>query len=265
MSHRCIAFFGCVAAALGFFVSTAAAVELVPHRAVYRMALGTATSGSGIVDAEGTMLYRFAAECEGWIVETKSYLVLRYAAGDEVRTSWSFTSWESRDGRAYRFDVRHDRDGQIVEQLRGRAALDAGVARYSLPAEATVDLPAGTLFPTAHLQAVLKAARNGTRQLAKTVFDGASLDNPYEVSAFIGQVPATEQKALAQAAGLKERPAWRMRWAFFPVLSNEPAPDFEIGVRYREDGIADQLMQEFAEFSLDIKLGDLEVLPAPDC
>lgn len=265
MFVRCIAFSGCVAAALGVITSTAAAVELVPHRAVYRMALAKATSGSGIVGAEGVMAYRFGAECEGWIVETKSSLVLRYVEGDEVATAWSFTSWEARDGKAYRFDVRHTRDGRLVEHLRGRAALATGVARFSLPAASTVALPEGTLFPTMHLKAVLTAAREGARQVTRTVFDGASLDNPYEISAFIGQVPAGERRALAQAAGLKERPAWRMRWAFFPVLSTEAAPEFEIGVRYREDGIADELMQDFGDFSLAITLGGVEVLPEPDC
>ena len=86
---------GWIVVVLGLLGAEAWAGELVPHRALYGMVLGSATPGSGIVGAEGAMAYRFAAACDGWTVENRTYLLIRYAEGDEVETTWSFASWES--------------------------------------------------------------------------------------------------------------------------------------------------------------------------
>ncbi len=260
---------GWIVVVLGLLGGEAWAGELVPHRALYSMVLGSATSGSGIVGAEGAMAYRFAAACDGWTVENQTYLLIRYAEGDEVETTWAFASWESKDGLSYRFRVRHARDGRVVKRLRGKAALErvagAGVARFTLPADTAIELPAGTLFPTEHLRTLIRQVLGGAKREVRIVFDGASLDNPYEISAVIGAVSAKEQESLAQAAGLDARPAWNMRWAFFPLRGTAAEPEFEIGVRYREDGIADRVTQDFGNFTLDLKLGEINLLEAPVC
>ena len=258
---------GWMVVVLGLLTAEAGAGELVPHRALYRMVLGSASSGSGIVGAEGAMVYRFTAACDGWTVENQTYLLIRYAEGDEVETTWAFASWESKDGLSYRFRIHHARDGRTVERLRGKAALERvagiGVARFAQPTETAIELPAGTLFPTEHLRTLIREALGGATREVKTVFDGASLENPYEISAVIGAVSAKEQVSLAAAAGLDARPAWNMRWAFFPLLGTAAEPEVE--VRYREDGIADRLTQDFGNFSLDLKLGELNLLAAPEC
>ncbi len=260
---------GWIVVALGLLGAEAWAGELVAYRALYRMALGSATPGSGIVGAEGAMVYRFAAACDGWTVENQTYLLIRYAEGDDVESTWAFASWESKDGLSYRFRVHHARDGRTVERLRGKAALErvagTGVARFAEPADTAIDLPAGTLFPTEHLRTLIRQALGGAKHEVKIVFDGASLDNPYEISAVIGAVSVKEQESLAAAAGLDARPAWNMRWAFFPLRGTAAVPEFEIEVRYREDGIADRLTQDFGNFSIDLKLGEIKLLDAPVC
>jgi hypothetical protein len=42
-------------------------------------------------------------------------------------------------------------------------------------------------------------------------------------------------------------------------------PEFELGARYREDGVADKITQHFENFSLVLSLKELEVLSKPDC
>ncbi|MFQ5763560.1 MAG: EipB family protein [Rhodospirillales bacterium] len=277
-----------------------AAAALVPHRAVYRMSLASARSGSGLSGAKGLMLYRFADACDHWAVETNIYLELRYAEGPDARIAWSFAALEAKDGSSYRFRLRHERDGKPVESLKGTARIDAaggaGTASFedsgpSKPPQ-TMDLAAGTLFPTRHLVAVLAAARAGERFLPKTVFDGASLDNPYRVTATIGAArqeagqearqeagsaagaKGKEQQApnapgplgkLLDAAGLEAGPAWPVRLAFFPARSRRPEPEFEIGVDYRADGIAERVEQDYGEFVIDMAPAEFEVLARPEC
>ncbi len=240
---------------------------LLPHRATYRMSLGAATPGSGVIGARGVMEYRFAERCDGWTVENRTYMLLDYEGEGEVETAWDFASWESKDGLRYRFRVRHTRDGKVVDVFRGVAELaargGAGVARFSSPDDAAVDLPRGTLFPTAHLVLLLGAAKGGGGHLVRTVFDGTSMDNPYRISAFIKEIENGGQP-LAHA-GLSASRAWRMNLAFYPVARAEPLPEFEIRLIYRADGIADGIRQDFSGFSVDLGLNDIDILPPPEC
>ena len=250
-------------------VSAAGIAEagLVPHRATYRMSLGAATPGSGVIGARGAMEYRFTERCDGWTVENRTYLLIDYEGEGEVETAWNFASWESKDGLNFRFRVRHARDGKVVDAFRGGAELagrgGSGVARFSSPANTTVDLPRGTLFPTGHLALLLDAARSGGGHLVRTVFDGTGLENPYQISAFIKAVE-TGGPPLADA-DLSPSRTWRMNLAFYPAALADPAPEFEIRVLYRADGIADGIRQVFSGFSVDLGLNHIEILPPPEC
>ncbi len=246
-----------------------AAAELLSHRAIYRMSLDAATGGSDVIAADGMMLYRFAKACDGWTVENRTYLRLSYERGSDTETVWTFVSWESADGLAFRFNARYEQDGNVVEKLKGDASLKAeggaGTARFSLPEDEVVDLPEGAMFPTEHMLKLVAAAQADQKILNEIVFDGSSLDNPYRVGAIMAPLSAADSDALAKAAGLPPSPAWWVRMAFFPYRGDDPLPEFELGARYRDDGVADRITQHFENFSLVLRLKELEVLPKPDC
>ncbi len=245
------------------------AAGLASHRALYTMTLGSASRSSGVVGTQGAMAYRFSRGCEGWTSETQTTLRIQRGTGGEVHTVWAFANWESKDGLRYRYRLRNTRNGRVVEQIQGHASLNslggAGTATYSRPEAKTVALPKGTLFPTQHMLALIRAGVDRRAHLSKVVFDGSSLDNPFEISALMSRVSAEDARALAEERKLPDLPAWRVRMAFFPVATRASVPDFEIGVRYRSDGIADRIEQDFGDFTLDLVLSELEILPAEDC
>ena len=250
-------------------VSPAWPAELVPHRAIYRITLGSSTPGSGVVGTEGAMLYRFDDGCDGWTVENKTYVRYHRDQAESIETSWTYVTWESKDGLAYRFRVKNDRNGETFQRFQGTASLGgsggAGLARYSKPRDTEIPLPAGALFPTKHLVQLLAAARDGIERFTRVVFDGSSIDNPMEISAVITPLQATDRKAAAAATGLRETPVWSVRLAFFGFADRDALPEFEVDIRYREDGIADRLRQDFGDFILDLKLTEIQVLPRPAC
>jgi hypothetical protein len=245
------------------------ALELQPHRALYRMSLAQGEPSYDVASADGIMLYQFARGCDGWTVENKTVLRLGYQNEASTQTVWTFVSWESLDGRHFRFRARYEQDGQKVEKLTGEASLSdggkEGEAVFDEPQGLRVALPAGTVFPTAHMQEVIAAAGDGRHSLGGVVFDGASVDNPYQVSAMFGPLPAAAAEALAKSAGLPMLPTWWTRMAFFPLASQAALPEFEIDAQYRADGIADRIRQSFERFAVDVRLQNLQVLPKPDC
>jgi hypothetical protein len=168
-----------------------AGADLAAHRAIYKMSLATAKSGSGVTSASGAMSYKFGDSCDGWIVENKTALSFAYSDGAPVSTTWDFVTWESKDGLHYRFRVRSTKDGVVNEEIDGTADLDGkdkgGVAKFTLPEPKTLALPAGTLFPTEHTLRMIELAQHGEHLAERTLFDGTGTDQTFEVSAIIGK------------------------------------------------------------------------------
>jgi hypothetical protein len=246
--------------------------ELASHRAIYKMTLATAKSGAGVTAASGAMSYKFGDSCDGWIVENKTALTFAYSDGAPVSTTWDFVTWESKDGLHYRFRVRSTRDGVVNNEIDGTADLDGkgkgGVAKFTLPEAKTLKLPKGTLFPTEHTVRMIELAEQGQHMAERTLFDGTGTDNTFEVSALIGK-QAAATKVKAEASGINRAllaaPSWPMQMAFFPDGSDDAEPDYEVGVRYYQNGVADDVLQSFGNFSLKGTLEKLEPLPKPDC
>ena len=136
---------------------------------------------------------------------------------------------------------------------------------------------------------MLAQAKTGVRHFPKTLFDGASLNNPYQVNAYIlgtvvdgdvvhkntaksvgsRHVPAFKAKAKHLPAALtandNKLPVWRVRLAYFSLLSNEEFPKFEIEVDYSKDGVAQRMVQNFGDFTLNLAPSRFELLPSLDC
>jgi hypothetical protein len=237
-----------------------AGVDLVSHRALYGMSLIKASSRSGIIGARGAMAYQFQDTCNSWISETKVILKINYSEGIEVETAWNFSSLESKDGMNYRFNVHYSREGKTVEVLEGKAEHDLKsgtvMAKFSNPPGIKVMLPKGTMFPTRHLAEMLKAGENKQLIFSKVVFDGASLESPYQINALI-----TKSKAKRS----KTNSAQHVRMAFFPVKAKGEEPEFELDINYRPDGVAERIKQDFGSFSLDLKPNNIEILKKYDC
>jgi EipB-like len=258
--------------ALSLVAARPLGAELLPHRAIYRMSLAPNEPSNDVAAADGIMLYQFARGCDGWTVENKTVLRLGYENEATTQTVWTFVSWESLDGHHFRFRARYEQDGQKLEKLAGQADLGdegkGGEAVFDEPQGLRIALPAGTVFPTSHMREVLAAAADQhtpQHTLARVVFDGASVDNPYQVNALFGPLPAAAAEELAKAAGLPVLPAWWTRMAFFPLASQAALPEFEIDAQYRADGVADRIRQSFERFAVDVRLQNLQVLPKPEC
>jgi hypothetical protein len=252
-----------------------AGADLVSHRAIYRMSLATAKSGSGVTAASGAMSYKFGDSCNGWTVENKTALSFAYSDGAPVSTTWDFVTWESKDGLHYRFRVRSTRDGVVNEEIEGVADLDGkgkgGVAKFTLPEAKTLKLPKGTLFPTEHTVRMIELAQAGEHLAERTLFDGTGTDQAFQVSAIIGKLsPAlTKASTTPEVQGINRKllntASWPMQMAFFPDGSADLEPDYEVGVRYYENGVADEVLQSFGNFSLKGTLEKLEAIPKTDC
>lgn len=236
------------------------------------MALKSAKQGSGIVGVKGAMSFRFADVCDGWTVENRTVMTMQQAEEGEVETAWRFLAWESKDGLNYRFRTLHLRNGEKVEEIEGTAKLESpggpGKAVLTKPGNMTLNLPKGTLFPTGHTRLLLGEAAKGTNSLQRFVFDGTTTEPPQEVSALIGGAkPPTAKKPGSKVAAnpLLAVRSWPSHLAFFKSGDKDGLPAYEISLRYFDNGVADEMVEDYGNFALSSELIKLEPLPKPDC
>jgi hypothetical protein len=244
------------------------AAQIAPHRALYTMTLGSTLADSGVVAATGAMDYEWGETCDGWTIEQRYRLKIRYAESRDVDVTSAFVTWESKDGLRYRFNQRETRNGQLDREIRGVAKLDGpgkgGVAVFTKPRAQTLKLGPGVLFPSAHTILLIDEAKAGAVFVTRHVFDGATDENAVQVSAVIG-TKLTADPVSAKLSPLLEKPGWRIRLAFFPVDAKAEQPDYELGMDLLDNGVSRDMVIDYGDYSIRARLDDIEPLGKPNC
>jgi len=244
------------------------------HRAAYRLNLDRVRENSDIARAEGAMLYEVVDACDGWATRQRFQLRLTDRDGQDVETTSDYSTYETKDGRSIRFSLTQTSQGAVSQRVAGEATVtpEGGTVTYTAPEPKQEALPRGTLLPMLHTIRSLAAARAGSRMLVVPLFDGTSPDGAQDTTTVISTWQQPGGQGGAQASGrfpaLAQLGSARMRVAFFDrnpsgTGGGASAPDYEVGLRYFENGVADELKMEFGEFSVDGRLQELALLPNP--
>jgi len=246
-----------------------AAVGLTPHRAVYSLDLGTARSDSIVTQARGRMEFEWDDVCDGWTVSQRMSLSVVHRNGGEVNSNWTFNSWESKDGLSYRFFSRHFTPGGEDEVLKGAARLDGpgegGVATYRGPEERRLELPRGTLFPTEHSLEMMALAERGALPVWRILFDGFGQDDLQGVSAALVKSISESESTSIESDLIAGQPSWRIHLAYFLLDKQTMEPDHEQDFRIFANGVVDELVLDYGDFTIDAVLEDLKPLPESGC
>ncbi|MDX1710036.1 MAG: DUF1849 family protein [Rhodovibrionaceae bacterium] len=249
-----------------------AAVGLAPHRAVYELEMSATRANSNVVAGGGTMEYEWSDVCDGWALSHKARVDLSYSNGRSLSFGWSLTSWEAKDGLSYRFFIRRFSNGEQTEKVRGRASLEGagekGSASFSLPEERSVELPAGTLFPTAHTLDVLNRFEEGEGVLWHTVFDGSGDNGLFQISSIsAGSYSPGEDLSedLGESGLLEGKRSWVALFAFFDPQEQASEPTHEQRLRVFPNGVVSELKLDYGDFVLAGAPQEIEALPAPEC
>jgi len=257
-----------VAAALFCTQAQADAVTLRSHDATYAMKQVHQynRNGSVIEQAQGVLHYAFRNSCDGWTVEYKSAIRMQLGNGNQSQMEWNYTSWESFDGKRLRFRSRMKQNGQESERLHGEARLEegAGVVVFAEPNGRRETIPADTRFPTTHLREAFERVNKGEMVFSAPYFDGSGDDLDFEVDTV--SLPYKGKKVTqVEETKLPDVPVWNMRLTFFKPDNQASVADTEISARYRADGVATRLLQDFGDLVLKGRLAELSYLDEPTC
>ena len=239
---------------------------LASHRGIYSLTLDRARENATIVDVSGAMVFEIIDACESWASRQRFTMTLRNREGTELETGSDYATLESMDGRNLRFSLTQMTQGAVKSRVAGQAELTAdgsGVARYSEPEVKELPIPPGTLLPNTHTIATLNAARAGQRLLVAPIFDGTTADGAQQTTTVMS--PWQGPQPVPEAPSLSALGSSRMRIAFFEPDGEQAGgartPSYEVSLRYFENGVADDMIMDFGDFTVRAKLMKLEEAP----
>lgn len=256
--------------------NAAAAADLVPYRALYNLAIASAEPSSGVVGAGGVLLDEWNETCNGWTEQEHFYLHLDYgkedAEPDTLDTYSNFVTWEAKDALSYRFYMRRASTDGSYDEIKGDAKLGGpdrgGIAEFTRPKPTTLTLAPGVIFPSAHTRLLIERAEAGDHLVTRNVFDGSDVENAGQVTAVIGPKLAPGADADEETppqSPLLQRPSWRIRLAFFPPDRTAETPDYQESLRLLDNGVTQEMLFDYGDYSVRATLGKIEALPRPHC
>lgn len=264
-----IAMFGAASAAM------ADGVVLAPHRAVYDITLARSSSGSGVVDASGRMVYELTGSaCEGYTQNMRFVTRMTNGEGSSQLNDLRSSSFEDSTGKLFRFNSNSYKDEQLGDSTQGDANREQGGVKVELtrPKKKTVTLASGVYFPVQHSVALLDAARSGKALFVGDLYDGSEKgEKIYSTTSAIGKRSAPG--ALKSPASVKngdvldKLPSWPIAISYFEPNSEkkDAVPSYELSFRYYENGVSTKLLIDYGDFAIKGELAELVMLDAPKC
>lgn len=260
-----------------FALAAKSAVKLVPHRAVYEMALDKSSGSDGIVAVRGRMVFDFAgSSCDGYTLNMRLVTEMTNRTGRATVNDLRSSTWEDGKGQVFRFNTTHYQDKQLAEVASGKAAKEAADQRVTVevtkPEAAKLHYSGAILFPTQHSVEILSAAVEGKRIVQAKIFDGSEQGRKlYSATAFIGklQPPGSKKHVLARIKNderLSALESWPVTISYFDgAKPGEETPAYELSFRLYANGVSRKIVINYGDFAIRGSLKSLEFFTPPKC
>lgn len=238
-----------------------------PYVARYDLTLGENPGTGGVTSLKGSYQIHAELRCDGWLINESMEFQMQGPQGPIPATSARSRSWESIDGRGYRYELTVTRGNQVVEQVDLKALMggagQAGRAEFTLPQQRTVDLPPGTMFPHDFTLYMIEQATIGQNSAGRTVFPGWGPGTPLSYSARMGRPENTPGGQTNGLDALGQSIYWPMQ-----MVVSDPATGQALmkqAMTLRADGIAGSYIFDYTSFTMAARLAQIQPLQMPTC
>lgn len=244
---------------------------VVPHRAVYEIALARTDTGSGVSTAAGRMVFEVTGNaCEGYRMRQRMVVNIGDDEGNLGRLDFRISTYESATGDLYNFDSQTTLNADVIEAVAGEARRVGPDVEVKLkqPSEKVLRLDGETLFPSQHLQSILDAALAERPFVSAEIYEGA------------GTGDASDAATAAIGGALRDGPAgplrtglrhWPVSVGYFDGAEGEnddlgeETPAYQMQFTLYENGVTNDLVMDYGDYALSGELEDIEPLDASEC
>ncbi len=248
---------------------------LLPHRAVYDLSLIKASDRSGIIGMNGRIVYEMTgSKCDGFSVRFR-FMTEVQTTRKNFTNDQRTTSFEGGDGRSFSFVNQSYLNGQLEQELRGRA--NRGEEKLSVkitkPETVNVELD-DAIFMTEHIGILIEAAQEQQSIVAAKLFDGSDKgDELVDTTAVIGkrraEITDVEGEPDQVSQLFKEQSAWPISVSYFSTAPSaeqgERLPIYQVSFIMHESGVSRDLKMLYDDYSLKGDLKQIEFLEKASC
>ena len=250
--------------------SASAEIPLAPHRAVYELSLLSGKGSEAPAQARGRIAYEFRGNaCEGYTVNFRQATEMVSSEGKPQLLETRSTTYESGDGKTFRFRIETLSGGNRTKLLEGEAerAPDALSVRMKSPAPARADLGTAGFFPVQQTQKGLEAARAGEMTLEMPAYDGSNDgQSVYHSLNIIGrQMTKPSNDPVEALPEMKDMRRWPVVTSYFDQSKPDGEPLYVLSFEMWDNGISSNLKLDYGDFILAGKVSQFELLKSVPC
>src|SRR5271156_2416278 len=108
-------------------------IKLLPHRAIYDLALGKTRGNSQVVGVRGRIVYDFdGSSCEGYSLKFRQVSELDSGEGKVSTSDLRSTTLEAGDAKSFKFASENYLNDNLVDTVEGRAERGANATAVDL-------------------------------------------------------------------------------------------------------------------------------------
>ena len=210
--------------------AAAGEMPFLAHRALYDLKLGKTEGSQAPVSARGRIVYEFSGTaCEGYVTNFRQITELQMEEGGPRVSDMRSATFEDGDGSGFRFKTDTYMDGKLMETIDGKAQKPADgplSVELTKPAPEKFDYSAGPIFPTAHMQFVIAAAKAGDRTGQTPIYDGSDSGKKVFDTMIVMGPPAASaptEAVAAEADALKNVRRWPVSVSYFDPQKQDSA------------------------------------------
>lgn len=249
-----------------------APVRLAGHRAVYDLSLAESGSVRAVESARGRIVIDFTGDaCKGYTMQTRQVTELTSGETGSRTSDLRNATFESGDGRNFRFKITTVLNGTPGQSVDGTAEIAAESLKVRLkePKRDQFQAPSEVMFPSHHMRRLVEAGRAGETTVSVKVFDGSDDGRKvYDTLAVIGR----RAEGPAPRKAERDKPLWdgemaaMARWpvtlSYFTPGEGERTPIYTLAFDLYDNGVSGALRLDYGDFAIIGDLSRLDMLPA---
>ena len=185
------------------------------------------------------------------------------------------TSYESGDGKLFTFVNQSYLNGQLEQELRGKAVIKGEKTTVDLtkPDEQSVQL-GSSMFMTQHIGMLIEAAQKDQTIVTARVFDASDDgDELVDTTAIIGKKKTEAVEVEGELTELSKQfsgeSAWPISISYFSTSElqggGEKLPVYQVSFLMHESGVSRRLKLNYDDYSLKGDLKEIEYLKTKPC
>ena len=250
-------------------------IRLAGHRAVYELSLAESSASRAVESARGRIVLDFGGDaCKGYTMQTRQVTQLESGESGSRTSDLRNTTFESADGRNFRFKTATLLNEAPSQSVDGTAEIgaDAMKVRLKEPKRDQFQATNPVLFPSLHMRRLIEAGRAGETTLSVKVFDGSDDGRKvYDTLAVIGrktEIPKTdgpqkgERDKPLREGGMATMPRWPVTLSYFTPGDGERTPVYVLTFDLYDNGVSGALRLDYGSFAIVGDLTRLELTQA---